>query len=113
MMSRRKEDAALRCSFCHKHKDHVGKLISGPPEYDPVYICDECIAVCNSILSAEREEAVVDAIANEASVLTLLQSVERWIERDAQGDATAELATLREIALQIFPARGKNGPVSE
>jgi N-carbamoylputrescine amidase len=41
-------DETLRCSFCHKSKDAVAKLISSPS--DPrAYICDECVAVCNSI----------------------------------------------------------------
>lgn len=39
----------LRCSFCGKGKDAVAKLISGPS----VYICDECIALCNKILAEE------------------------------------------------------------
>jgi len=45
-----------RCSFCHKSQDLVGKLISSPSDYPRVYICDECVAVCNSILEDERQE---------------------------------------------------------
>ncbi len=37
------------CSFCHKSQSQVNKLIEG----DGVYICDECIALCNSILGEE------------------------------------------------------------
>src|ERR1700752_35066 len=40
----------LRCSFCHKSQDAVAKLISSPSDYPRAYICDECVAVCNSIL---------------------------------------------------------------
>jgi len=40
-----------RCSFCHKSQDAVAWLISSPGEYHPiVYICDECVLVCNTIL---------------------------------------------------------------
>jgi ATP-dependent Clp protease ATP-binding subunit ClpX len=49
-------DEALRCSFCHKSQDVVGKLISSPSDYPRAYICDECIAVCNSILEDDRPE---------------------------------------------------------
>ena len=49
-------DETLRCSFCHKAQDVVGKLISSPSEYPRAYICDECIAVCNSILEDDRAE---------------------------------------------------------
>src|SRR5690242_20836514 len=50
-------DDALRCSFCHKSQDVVGKLISSPSDYPRAYICDECIAVCNSILEDDKVEA--------------------------------------------------------
>lgn len=38
-----------RCSFCGKSRDAVAKLISGPG----VYICDECVDLCNRILADE------------------------------------------------------------
>lgn len=55
-MKRSGSDETLRCSFCHKSQDVVGKLISSPSDYPRAYICDECIAVCNSILEDDRNE---------------------------------------------------------
>ncbi len=55
-MKRNGSDEALRCSFCHKSQDVVGKLISSPSDYPRAYICDECIAVCNSILEDDKAE---------------------------------------------------------
>ncbi len=55
-MKRTGSDDSLRCSFCHKSQDVVGKLISSPSDYPRAYICDECIAVCNSILEDDRNE---------------------------------------------------------
>ncbi|MBM3812801.1 MAG: ATP-dependent Clp protease ATP-binding subunit ClpX [Acidimicrobiia bacterium] len=55
-MKRSSSDETLRCSFCHKSQDVVGKLISSPSDYPRAYICDECIAVCNSILEDDRTE---------------------------------------------------------
>ncbi len=55
-MKRAGTDDSLRCSFCHKSQDVVGKLISSPSDYPRAYICDECIAVCNSILEDDRQE---------------------------------------------------------
>jgi ATP-dependent Clp protease ATP-binding subunit ClpX len=49
-------DDSLRCSFCHRSQDVVGKLISSPSDYPRAYICDECIAVCNSILEDDRQD---------------------------------------------------------
>jgi ATP-dependent Clp protease ATP-binding subunit ClpX len=44
-------DKHLRCSFCGKSKDSVKKFISGPS----VYICNECVSLCNEILAEEEE----------------------------------------------------------
>src|ERR1700683_4915261 len=51
----------LRCSFCHKSQDAVAKLISSPSDYPRAYICDECVAVCNSILEDDRTETSAGA----------------------------------------------------
>ncbi len=56
-MKRAGSDDTLRCSFCHKSQDVVGKLISSPSDYPRAYICDECIAVCNSILEDDKGDA--------------------------------------------------------
>lgn len=40
-----------RCTFCEKRRHHVTSLIAGPPG---VYICNECIEICNSILQEEQ-----------------------------------------------------------
>jgi ATP-dependent Clp protease ATP-binding subunit ClpX len=57
MKTSRGSDESLRCSFCHKSQDAVAKLISSPSDYPRAYICDECVAVCNSILEDDRAEA--------------------------------------------------------
>ena len=46
-----KEDL-LRCSFCGKSQEALDKLIAGPD----VYICNECIDLCNEICSGEYED---------------------------------------------------------
>ena len=56
MKTSRGSDESLRCSFCHKSQDAVAKLISSPSDYPRAYICDECVAVCNSILEDDRGE---------------------------------------------------------
>ncbi len=43
---------SLRCSFCGKSQDEVKKLIAGPA----VYVCDECIELCNEIIEEEYEK---------------------------------------------------------
>jgi ATP-dependent Clp protease ATP-binding subunit ClpX len=61
MKTRTGSDEALRCSFCHKSQDAVAKLISSPSDYPRAYICDECVAVCNSILEDDRTETQAGA----------------------------------------------------
>ncbi len=51
-------DKHLRCSFCGKSKDSVRKFISGPS----VYICNECITLCNEILAEDEEREVAEGI---------------------------------------------------
>jgi ATP-dependent Clp protease ATP-binding subunit ClpX len=48
----------LRCSFCGKSKDSVKKFISGPS----VYICNECVSLCNEILAEEEEREAAEAV---------------------------------------------------
>jgi ATP-dependent Clp protease ATP-binding subunit ClpX len=57
MKTSRGAEESLRCSFCHKSQDAVAKLISSPSDYPRAYICDECVAVCNSILEDDKGEA--------------------------------------------------------
>ena len=64
MRSRSGTDEVLRCSFCHKSQDAVAKLISSPSDYPRAYICDECVAVCNSILEDDRSETTTAAGPN-------------------------------------------------
>lgn len=56
-MKRNRPDDIPRCSFCHKSQDVVGKLISSPSDYAQVFICDECIIVCNTIIEDDKPAA--------------------------------------------------------
>ena len=52
-------DKHLRCSFCGKSKESVKKFISGPS----VYICNECVSLCNEILAEEEERQTQESVA--------------------------------------------------
>mgnify|MGYP002626436950 CR=1 FL=1 len=58
------EDDKLKCSFCGKTQDQVKKLIAGPE----VYICDECVELCNEILDEEffesKDKEAVDEVGS-------------------------------------------------
>ena len=53
-----------RCTFCEKRRHHVASLIAGPPG---VYICNECIEICNSILQEEQRRSPEGAQAGPAA----------------------------------------------
>ena len=56
-MSRKENSSGeLVCSFCGKSQDEVKKLIAGPS----VYICDECVSLCNEIIQEEYEQKEKD-----------------------------------------------------
>jgi len=52
-------DALLKCSFCGKSQKQVKKLIAGPG----VYICDECIELCNEIIEEELGESTLPVLS--------------------------------------------------
>lgn len=110
----------LCCSFCRKSQDIVGKLISSnPSDYPRAYICDECIAVCNSIIedggperraslepqgqaSREPERQASEGpgrFAKHPLAEEFLIAAERWAVRDFTGlTAFNELDYMRELA---------------
>ena len=57
-----KNDGKIRCSFCGKTQDQVGKLISGP---NSAYICDECVDICAEIIEEENFDESKDSSAKE------------------------------------------------
>ena len=75
-MANKKEINEIRCSFCGKAQEMVKKLIAGPKS---VYICDECINVCNNIIESEAydedlgyEEVKTEEIPTPAEIKAVL-----------------------------------------
>ena len=63
-----------RCSFCGRTENQVQKLIAGP---NGVYICDECVSVCNDIIDEEQEDGSEEPHKDDpASEINLLKPVE-------------------------------------
>ncbi len=79
-------DKHLRCSFCGKSKDAVRKFISGPS----VYICNECIALCNEILAEDEEREVAEAITEVPTPAEIKDVLDQYVI--GQEDAKRVLA---------------------
>ncbi len=78
-MNRAGSDDSLRCSFCHKSQDVVGKLISSPSDYPRTYICDECIAVCNSILKDDKSDQPSSALHKFPKPLEVKEYLDQYV----------------------------------
>ena len=59
-MSKYEDKRQLKCSFCGKTQDQVRRLIAGPN----VYICDECVELCDEIIQEEMEETLEEENIN-------------------------------------------------
>ena len=94
-MKRSSSDESLRCSFCHKSQDVVGKLISSPlSDYPRSYICDECIAVCNSILEDDRNEQTYSAPHKLPKPLELKEYLDQYV--------IGQDATKKKLAVAVY-----------
>ena len=68
-------DKHLRCSFCGKSKDSVKKFISGPS----VYICNECVSLCNEILAEEEEREAVESQVPSPTPLEIKEILDQYV----------------------------------
>ncbi|MBQ6630741.1 MAG: ATP-dependent Clp protease ATP-binding subunit ClpX [Romboutsia sp.] len=59
-MSKNEDKRQLKCSFCGKNQEQVKRLIAGPN----VYICDECVELCDEIIQEEIEEVIEEDTAS-------------------------------------------------
>jgi ATP-dependent Clp protease ATP-binding subunit ClpX len=84
----------LRCSFCQKSQDSVGKLISSPGDHPRAYICDECIAICNTILEEDQAERVPTVEAK----LPRPAEVKRFLDEYVIGQAKAK----KKLAVAVY-----------
>src|SRR6202162_4616285 len=95
MKTSRGSDESLRCSFCHKSQDAVAKLISSPSDYPRAYICDECVAVCNSILEDDRTATPSAAVPNQ---LPKPQEVKTFLDEYVIGQEQ----TKKKLAVAVY-----------
>ena len=95
MKNRSGSEEVLRCSFCHKSQDAVAKLISSPSDYPRAYICDECVAVCNSILEDDRTAAPQTSVPNQ---LPKPQEVKTFLDEYVIGQEQ----TKKKLAVAVY-----------
>jgi ATP-dependent Clp protease ATP-binding subunit ClpX len=75
MARQREGGGSLKCSFCGKSQNDVRKLIAGPT----VYICDECIELCNDIIADEWEEEKSREIRSLPKPAEIKQGLDQYV----------------------------------
>ncbi|MBP7738787.1 MAG: ATP-dependent Clp protease ATP-binding subunit ClpX [Spirochaetes bacterium] len=76
MSSKKKEESSrLNCSFCGKSQDIVKKLVAGPD----VYICDECIELCNEIVAEDRSKAFEEDFHNLPKPKEIKEILDKYV----------------------------------
>ena len=104
-MKKNGESEVLRCSFCNKDQNDVRKLIAGPT----VFICDECVDVCNDIIADDRR---VEGRAYKSS-LPVPHEIKKFLDEYVIGQDTAKKKLAVAVynhykRIEIAKQRGKN-----
>ncbi len=94
----------VRCSFCGKTQDHVRRMISGP---NSTYICNECVLLCNEIVSDDVESI---GVSGEPEIKKPQEIKEiRRFRRAGDQEAPGDQGDSRPVCRR--PGRRQEGPV--
>ncbi len=99
-------DKHLRCSFCGKSKDSVRKFISGPS----VYICNECITLCNEILAEDEEREVADTITQVPTPNEIKAVLDQYVIGQERAKRTLAVAVYNHYK-RINASNGRDAEV--
>ncbi|MDD3610077.1 MAG: ATP-dependent Clp protease ATP-binding subunit ClpX [Halothiobacillaceae bacterium] len=96
----------LYCSFCGKSQDEVRKLIAGPS----VYICDECVDLCNDILREEMREADTPAHTRLPTPHEIVQVLDEYVIGQERAKRALAVAVYNHYKrLELRNQRSKEG----
>ena len=82
----RKEEAVYKCSFCGRVQEEVRKLIAGPT----VYICDECVGLCNEIIADEIKIEEAEAAEQAMPMLPIPREIKESLDDYVIGQERAK-----------------------
>ena len=94
-MAKNDKPRSVRCSFCGKAQENVRKIVAGPG----VYICDECVELCNSIIEAELyEDEKAGYTLNELNNLPTPQEIKNILDDYVIGQDEAK----RTLSVAVY-----------
>ena len=94
-MAKNDKPRSVRCSFCGKAQENVKKIVAGPG----VYICDECVELCNSIIEAELyEDEKAGYTLNELNNLPTPQEIKNILDDYVIGQDEAK----RTLSVAVY-----------
>ena len=108
-MKQKRSDQTLRCSFCHKSQEVVGKLISTPGDYPKAYICDECVAVCNSILEDDKPDHAGPNLSSLLKPQELKERLDQYVVGQARCEEKAGCCGLQPLQTSLHDEAARRG----
>ena len=91
MTKKSPESESLSCSFCKKDQNDVRKLIAGPT----VFICDECVEVCNDII---KDDSSVEVKSGPITNLPIPSEIKSFLDQYVIGQE----ATKKKLAVAVY-----------
>ena len=91
MVKKSGDTEILRCSFCNKDQNDVRKLIAGPT----VFICDECVEVCNDIIT---DDSRFESLGAGRSSLPVPQDIKKFLDEYVIGQER----TKKKLAVAVY-----------
>ncbi|GIX40754.1 MAG: ATP-dependent Clp protease ATP-binding subunit ClpX [Leptospiraceae bacterium] len=98
----------LHCSFCGKEQEHVRKLVAGPG----VYICDECIELCNEIIAEDlsHQEDSYESIKNVPKPQEIKKVLDEYVIGQEEAKKILSVAVYNHYK-RIYSPKSKNNDV--
>ncbi len=104
-MKKGADNEVLRCSFCNKDQNDVRKLIAGPT----VFICDECVDVCNDIIADDKREGTKQTRGSLPAPQEIKKLLDEYVIGQEPAKKKLAVAVYNHYKrIEISKQRGKN-----